>query len=345
MEITNIRLTGQELPTQTEAPQSAVAETPQVEATAAAPEASAEPSVAPPSVNESTSASEPATPAAATVASTPVEPTAPPADATPKEASDWYKENGFEEEHKEYLDKLHAAFKEGKLKDFLEATTKDYDNIDDLNMLKLEVRAKHPNANAKQLEILEKKELQSRGIDLDDLEGESTAEALEILAYEMSIARDAHKAKQKEYNIPSYDAQKKQAEEAEKVRKDYEDYLEKNEELRMFERDKSVKFGDVKIDFPEGFSPKSYLQDPNKFWALFDDGKGGIDMQRLVKAVLIAQNPDSYFSDAVNAGKSSAEKAHFDEVRNPQIGSLAKAVVSPDDGKPKITNVRATGSY
>lgn len=332
--ITNVRLTGQEPEVKVEATPVVTepAQTAEPAATSADPVLDEKPEV---------KVAEPA--ATQPVISEP-EVKVQPATEKKDEPYDWYKENGFDDTHKEFLDKFHAAVKANKAQEFLEIATKDYDKVNDIDMLRMDIRERHPKATVKQLEILERTELKNRGIDLDDLEGEQTMEGLEILALDMDKTREGYKTKQKEYTIPAYDASIKQQEEAAKVREEYLTYINNNEQLRAFERDKIVKFGEDKVDLPEGLNPRSFLENPNNFWALFDDGKNGIDMDKLMKTlVFVVGGPDNFHSNSVKMGKSSAEKAHFDEVRNPKVGSAATAVVSPDDGTPKITNIRHTG--
>lgn len=332
--ITNVRLSGQE-PEKPVAPIETTAPQPEVVVAEVKPEETPKPE-----------AKEPAaavTPEVVETKKIEVKEPAVPETKPEPEPYDWYKEHGFDETHKESIEKFLAAVKANKTPEFYEIASKDYDKVSDLEMMRMEIREKNEKATAKQLEILERKELEKRGIDLADLDSQESLEGLEILALDMDKAREGYKTKQKEYTIPTYEGDKKAAEEAAKVREDYINYLNSNEDLRAFERDKSVSFGDVKVSMPEDLNLRSYLENPNNFWALFDDGKGGIDVQRFGKTVLVALNPDNFHSDAVKLGISSAEKAHFDETRNPKIGSAAKPVIAPVDGRPNITNVRYTG--
>ncbi len=314
--ITNVRLTGEET---NEVVENIVAEKPKVEVEA------------------------PKEQVTNTIDETPIEKKEVEAEVKVEKKYDPFEELGIAEQ-KEYAQKVIEAMKANKLQEFLENTTKDYDAMKDHEMLRLDLRIKNPTANQRQLEILERKELKSLGIDIDDLESEESIEGLELLALNMAKVREERKAEQKQYTIPTFEGNKEQEIVATKQREEYEKYLNSNEDLRTFERDKFVQVGETKLDYPEGFSLRPYLDNPSSILAVFEDGNNGVNMQLLAATLLLAKNPEKHLADARKAGYAAAEKAHFDEQRNPQLGSTT-VTKTVDADEPVITNVRYSGQY
>lgn len=323
--IENVRLTGQEFAPVTVTPAADTTET-QTETLEPAKETLVETQVAQPANNQETEQA-----------------------AVQEEVKSYdpYEELGVSD-YKDFMESFLPALKNGKAKEYLENYTKDYDKFNDVEILKLNIARQNPNATPKQLEILERKALKDFGVNLEDIEAAENEDAYELLALEMGKVREGLKQDQKQFVIPDLNSAKIEAEKyAEKQRKDRQDYinyLNSNADLQMFERDKKVKFSDdVVIDIEPNVSLREYLENPNKVWEHFSDGADGIDMAKFAQMVQFLQDPSKFVSKVYKMGQSSAEKAHFDEARNPQVGSAATAI-PVNNGKPVIANIRFTGS-
>ena len=239
------------------------------------------------------------------------------------------------------MKKFAEAVKTGTVNEFLEVTSKNYDAMSDVDLLRISLQREHPNASERQIELLTQRKLQEYNITGED--EELDADGIELLKLTTDKVREALKQEQKAYVPPTYQPQSNPEQaQIEAQKNEFLQFVEKNPDLIEFERNKTISFGDFKAEIPQGFNPREQTINPNAFFAQFDSADGSLDMQKWMKTALFASNPDKYIQDAINYGKSLKEKENFDELR----GNANKGNNSlPNNGgsEPVITNIRYTG--
>ena len=253
---------------------------------------------------------------------------------------DPYAKLGIEDpEHKEYLSKVVAAFKEGKLEDFLAKTQVNYDAIDDVEILKMSLLKEYPNANEKQIKILMERKLNEYNI--TGLEGneEEDEEGELLLKLHTDKVREGLKAEQAQYKTKAYEFKPSAEDVAAQQRYDeFKEFINKSQEIELLERSKVIDFGELKADLPSDVNIRELALDPLKVFDSFFDKNGKMNVAEFSKAMYALKNYDKLVKDAMSLATSKAEKKHFDSLRGNEGGAQHNAPQT--ESASIITNIR-----
>lgn len=248
-----------------------------------------------------------------------------------KETFDPFAELGFtEEKDKKFVQQLTEAYKENKLQEFLDKSTKDYDKIPDVDILKMKIERENPSLDKEDLDFLLETALEKYGITGDE---EDDAKALRMLRIDLKKTREELKQEQEAYKITAYE--RKPDPKAEQQAKEYAEYLEsidKNPAFDEFVRDKSLKFGDFNVPLDEKLDLRAVAKDPSLLLQSVLDDNGNVDPKVLANMTLAKNLPD-IIEKAIKYGQSLGKKSIHDELR----GADPKTHASPPPSeKPRI---------
>jgi len=271
---------------------------------------------------------------------------------------DPYEALGFtEESEKEYLKKIAEAIKTNTLNELIQNMSVNFDRMNEFQLLEYEIsnkiKSEYPTISDKALNAAVTKETEKilSEYDVRSDDEEQAEVGMELFKLRMDKIREGFKQKQSEYQPPKYEPKVaaidpkivEQQEQAEKARTEFVAKIESSQYIQEVERTKSVSFGDVKIDVPEGFNAKEQTINVNAFLSQFFNSKGEFDEQRWIKTTAFAADPDKATQTFINHGKSVKEKESFEALRGVKNKELDALPNSDADNPYKIGRIRHTG--
>lgn len=193
-----------------------------------------------------------------------------------------FKALGFDDEKAELVSKIKdidpkvvgiiQAYEKGLLGDYVKELATDYSKMEPEDVMRHQLRLDYPKANAKQLEILYKKEIvEAYNLDSDD--ETEVAEGRELLAAKADRYRDSFIANQDKYLMPEKPEPKTEpvADNTAEIqaKENVENYVRK---LTEDPYTKDI-VANKKITLGEGDEKFSYPVDPNSLISVLSDGK------------------------------------------------------------------------
>ena len=232
---------------------------------------------------------------------------------TPKEPIDYWKELGIDDDGKKILE----AYKQGKLDEFVSIKNTNYDNMSDEEILRLDIAQKYPNLSKEKLDVLYNKKLSSYGL-TDEYDEDAIAIGKIQLEAEMSSVREGLKTKQSEYQIAEYKVPNQVNQEQERARQqEFTNYINSLPDFQKFEKDRSVKFGEVNFVVPNELDLKRATVDPEFYFSGFMNPDKSIKSEKWIKAWTYANNAEMVEKALIDYGKSLGRKESDEALRNP----------------------------
>ncbi len=238
--------------------------------------------------------------------------------------------------------------KGGSAVDYLNAKSRDWNKVTDIDIMRDEFRSRYPNLNEEEIERkLTRKYLLD---DVDDDVKEDGMIDLKSDAYELRqkrIERDSKliipQAQQQQAPVDEAAIIAKYVESQSQNNKDYFDYVAASESTKNLLESKRVvvPIGDsgsfnFSVDKPDQLMRG--VVDSRVWNKIVSNEKGEPDVAKLQQIVLFALNPKKYNNDLVSYGKSLGDNKQVEEARNAKKPDNRSA--TPDD-KPAY----AVGTY
>lgn len=219
----------------------------------------------------------------------------------------------------------------GTLQPYLEATSVDYDSMDDVEVLRLHFNKENSDLSEKARTRLFEKQLEKYNLDAYDEDDIEVGNAL--LKRDASKLRNSLKEEQSQF-IQSVQAPKaqeptiSQAEleaEAAKSRKIIEQGVSgvvKNNLIRLDANGEGINY-----QFADTAKVVDYAADSSKFLSTFAKD-GSVDWDKWTKVVAFAENPTQFISELIKHGKSLGRKSMEAELKNATPTMTSKEVIS-----------------
>lgn len=298
-------------------------------ASAAEPQAAA-PAATPATEPAATPAAEGTQPAAAPAAATPgAEPAAQPAaaPATPASDFDWIKENPIAQ-------KALDAIKAGDFSNFAKTFGTNYDTMPDEDVVRLNLQKQNPGVSDGTIDALLKRELAK--YDLKGFDSEKNEAGAELLKLDANKIRDGFKQEQAAYQAPTVQGQPQGQPADDPAMIERVNYLTSHPTLTAFETNRTLSLGSgtdaLNFEPDPSINKESILNtDPwSEMWSTDAAGKQVFDMQKYIRVMNYAKNPEAVEAALIKHGKSLGAKADFVDRHNP--GSRATGM-PPESGR------------
>lgn len=229
----------------------------------------------------------------------------------------------------EFVAKLLTYRREnGNLTPFIEAATKDWNNVSHLELLRDDLKRQYPNLSNDKFEKLAKAEIDKRFI-LEEGADEEEVELANIrLETEAEKVRQKRKEEQKLFldSVKPVDrTQAQQQAEQERIlaeQKEFEKFknlVDFNPSNIKLQSEKKIVLGEKENSFNYTVNPESIKEktfDTNKFYNLFWGNQNGtqtFDADRWNRVVAYAENPQTFESALINHGISLGQKEIVDK--------------------------------
>jgi len=242
----------------------------------------------------------------------------------------------FFDEYKKMRDSSGAQFKDdyiksaveyynktGSLTPYLEATSVNYGEMSDEQIMRRELEQANPTLSAKAIERLYGRDIVNKySLDEDKYDQEEVELGKELLKADATKLRDKFVDEQKNFTQPEIE----KTEENETV--DNTAQMEKwTETVRSNDFTKDVlenkriliDYNDQKFSYevenPEEL--QAMTVDNNKFFALFKDDQGQVDFDKWYRVLAYASDPDVYDSSLIGHGQELGQHKVVSDLKNP----------------------------
>lgn len=237
-------------------------------------------------------------------------------------------------EEDEYIKNALEYYKENKtLKPYLEALSVDYNEVSDVDLLRIKYERENPDLDPKVVERLFKREVLDK-YNLD--EEEFDQEELEI--GKAMLKRDAGKVRQQFIEdqknfMPSNVQQKPSEEEVAAQVAEQRKIISSN--LKQYLDSKTIS---IDSDEPLNYQVKdtekmvNYAMDNQAFFNEFIQDGGDVNWDKWAKTVAFMQSPDEFINAMISHGKSLGKKSFEQELKNPDKLEGGREVVAENLG-------------
>ncbi len=224
--------------------------------------------------------------------------------------------------------------KYGTLQPYLEATATDYDEMSDLDVLKMRFDAENSDLSDRAKAKLFEKEVEKYNLEAFDEEDLEVGQAL--LKRDANKVRAALKEQQQQFiqsiqpanAAPEISQEELEAQvrESRKVVEQGVSSVVKNNLIRLEANGEG-------INFQLGDTTKvvDYALDSTKFLSTFSTKDGQVDWDKWTKVVAFAENPSLFVSELIKHGKSIGRKSMEAELKNVSPTMRSKDVIETND--------------
>lgn len=221
----------------------------------------------------------------------------------------------------------------GTLQPFLRATEVDYNEMTDLEILKVKFDTENFDLTPKARKKLFDKELEKYGLDAYDEEDKEVGEAL--------LRRDAQKLRktfmdeQMQFlnNVTAPQAQQGPSQEELAAQQEASRKII-SEGIASVVNNNIIKIGangeGINYQIQDPNVVVDYAMDSNKFLSIFAKD-GSVDWDKWTKTVAFAQNPTQFISELIKHGKSLGRRAMESELKNVVPPTVNKTVVQSNN--------------
>ena len=221
----------------------------------------------------------------------------------------------------------------GTLQPFLRATEVDYNDMPDVEVLKVKFDTENSDLSPKAKQKLFDKELEKYGLDAYDEEDQEVGQAL--LKRDAQRLRKTFIEEQQQFlnNVQSPEAQTgpsqeelaAQQEQSRKIISDGISNVIKDNIIKVGANGEGINY---QIQDPNVVV--DYAMDSNKFLSIFAKD-GSVDWDKWTKTVAFAQNPTQFISELIKHGKSLGRKAMESELKNVVSPTVNKTVIESNN--------------
>lgn len=222
----------------------------------------------------------------------------------------------------------------GTLQPFLRATEVDYNEMSDVEVLKVKFDAENADLSPKAKQKLFEKELEKYGLDAYDEEDQEVGQAL--LKRDAQRLRKTFIEEQQQFlnNVQSPQAQPQGPSQEELAAQQEQSRKIISEGVAAVIKDNIIKVGangeGINYQIQDPNVVVEYAMDSNKFLSIFAKD-GSVDWDKWTKTVAFAQNPTQFISELIKHGKSLGRKAMEAELKNVVPPTVNKTVVESNN--------------
>jgi hypothetical protein len=242
----------------------------------------------------------------------------------------------FFDEYKKMRDSSGAQFKDdyiknaveyynktGSLTPYLEATSVNYGEMSDEQIMRRELEQANPTLSAKAIERLYNRDIVNKySLDEDKYDQEEVELGKELLKADATKLRDKFVDEQKNFTQPEIE----KTEETETVdntaqmekwtetvtSNDFTKDVLENKRILIDYNDEKFSY---EVENPEEL--KAMTVDNNKFFALFKDDKGNVDFDKWYRVLAYASDPEVYDSSLIAHGQELGQEKVVSDLKNP----------------------------
>jgi hypothetical protein len=242
----------------------------------------------------------------------------------------------FFEEYKRMRDSSDTQFKDdyiknaveyynktGSLTPYLEATSVNYGEMSDEQIMRRELEQANPTLSAKAIERLYNRDIVNKySLDEDKYDQEEVELGKELLKADATKLRDKFVDEQKNFTQPEIE----KTEETETVdntaqmekwtetvtSNDFTKDVLENKRILIDYNDEKFSY---EVENPEEL--KAMTVDNNKFFALFKDDKGNVDFDKWYRVLAYASDPEVYDSSLIAHGQEIGQEKVVSDLKNP----------------------------
>ena len=261
----------------------------------------------------------------------------------------------FFDEYKRMRDSSGAQFKDdfiknavdyynktGNLTPYLEATSVNYVDMSDEQIMRRELERANPTLSAKAIERLYNRDVVSKySLDVDKYDEEEVELGKELLKADASKLRDKFVDEQKNFTQPEVkETEDTQTKDQEELVAKWADTVAQSDYTKDVINNKRilVNYGDEKFSYevenPEELAAMTV--DNNKFFNLFKDEDGNVDFDKWYRVLAYAVDPEVYDSSLISHGKELGQETVVNDLKNPAKPTKSsadyKAPSSPLEG-------------
>ena len=218
----------------------------------------------------------------------------------------------------------------GTLQPFLRATEVDYNEMTDVEVLKVKFDAENADLSPKAKQKLFDKELEKYGLDAYDEEDQEVGQAL--LKRDAQRLRKTFIEEQMQFlnNVQSPQAQQTGPSQEELAAQQEQSRKIISEGIASVVNNNIIKIGangeGINYQIQDPNVVVDYAMDSNKFLSIFAKD-GSVDWDKWTKTVAFAQNPTQFISELIKHGKSLGRKSMEAELKNVVPPTINKTVV------------------
>ena len=222
----------------------------------------------------------------------------------------------------------------GTLQPFLRATEVDYNEMTDVEILKVKFDAENADLSPKAKQKLFDKELEKYGLDAYDEEDQEVGQAL--LKRDAQRLRKAFIEEQQQFlnNVQPPQAQQQGPSQEELAAQQEQSRKIISEGVAAVIKDNIIKVGangeGINYQIQDPNVVVDYAMDSNKFLSIFAKD-GSVDWDKWTKTVAFAQNPTQFISELIKHGKSLGRKAMEAELKNVVPPTVNKSVIESNN--------------
>lgn len=226
----------------------------------------------------------------------------------------------------------------GTLTPYLEATQVNYDEMDDISVMKRQFDKENADLPEKTRNRLFEKSLEK--YNLDSYEEEDIEIGQALLKRDANKLRAALKDEQQAFINSIQRTQEPEVSQEDLAQQQAEARQNIQAQISTLVKDNMIKVEadgtGINYQLPNAQNVVEYAVDPTKFLSSFTKGDGNVDWQKWTMAVAFTENPTQFINELIKHGKSLGRKAMEAELKNAAPLTSNKDVIeTPDIGTPQ----------
>lgn len=217
--------------------------------------------------------------------------------------------------------------KNGSLTPFLEATSVNYEEMSDEQIMRRNLTNDHPTLSQRAIERLYQRDIVDKySLDEDKFDEEEVELGKELLKADASKLRNKFVDEQKNFTAPPKSDSETEVdqnainEEWFKTVTNHDVTKDIVNNKRILVEHNGEKFS-YEVDDPKQL--EEMTKDNNKFFNLFKDGDGNIDFSKWYRVLAYATDPDVYDSSLISHGQELGQEKVVTDLKNPSKPSKA----------------------
>lgn len=210
--------------------------------------------------------------------------------------------------------------KNGSLKPFLEAMQMDYDNMEPMELMRHKLRSEYSDLSETAFNKLFKREVIDKyNLDEDSYEEEDVELGKQLLKKDAESLRQQLKSEQSKFLEPENDGQ----DDSQQLAEQWASRVESDQLTQQLLQSKAVTIEvdgeefNYEIDNPQ--QVMEMTKDNSKFFNLFVNEEGEVDLAKWYKVVAFALEPDVYERSLLNHGKTVGVGDVERTLKNPEV--------------------------
>lgn len=211
--------------------------------------------------------------------------------------------------------------KNGSLTPYLEATSVNYEEMTDEQVMRRNLINEHPTLSQKAIERLYNRDIVNKySLDEDKFDEEEVELGKELLSADASKLRNKFVDEQKNFTAPPKSDSETEVdqnainEEWAKTVTSHDTTKDILDNKRILVEHNGEKFS-YEVEDPKQL--EEMTKDNNKFFELFKDGDGNIDFSKWYRVLAYATDPDVYDSSLISHGQELGQEKVVTDLKNP----------------------------